>query len=196
MQEPTLFIRTGGTVDAKAYKNARHPPKVVETLNESESKITAFLATRENVDLFHWGLCEQRFVKDSKKFSEEELAAIAKIIRDDERNYFVISHGTDKMVENAQKLKQLLADSGKTVALMGTMVPFSMDGSPESEAIKALEFTLDTITQCKEGVYIASHSINEKTQKAEMVFSDPDTIKKDFETSLRTLRFTTTAKSR
>lgn len=194
-----LLIRTGGTIDAQAYADPRQPPKHVSTRLGDDSLIKAEISTlpgHEKVDYFHWGTRkkEQRFVKDSKLFTPEDLAELADLIKKDDHKYFIVTHGTDAMAKNAEALENALGeDNDKRVVFLGAMVPLSMANtlvySKPSDATESLRLALENIHAQKPGVYLIAYDTQDYgTPK----FFRPSQFSKDYGTSVRELRFINT----
>jgi len=207
MNHRILLIRTGGTIDSKVYEapfDLSNPPPNVKTLKGDESLIMQTVSRLPNagrVDHFSWvGRQEDRFVKDSKEFTPEDIGALAHIILDDSRQFFVITHGTDWMVKNAMMLQELLRGSDKVVVFTGAMVPLSMQNEyqeltkqgRETDAVEALRYTLERISHTKPGVYIAGRDAHNER----MGFLDPDKVEKDTDLSKANLAFTLKSKGR
>jgi L-asparaginase/Glu-tRNA(Gln) amidotransferase subunit D len=190
MYERILLIKTGGTFDSVEYEDPKNPPKYVETLKGENSLILPIINTfrvGEKVDSFVWGEWQEgRFVKDSKLFSDEDIIELAEIIKQDEHNLFVITHGTDAIVKNACLLQEQLEGSGKVVALVGAMVPLSMHDKHISDGVDALKYTLEHIESKSPNVYVVGRDLHSKR----LQFFDPTKVQKDRETSLELSAFT------
>jgi L-asparaginase/Glu-tRNA(Gln) amidotransferase subunit D len=190
-----LLIRTGGTMDSLAYADPRNPPKFVETLKGDASLIKPTIgqmSLNQDVDMFTWGLREDEFVKDSQKFVEQDIKALADIIKTDDHKYFIITHGTDAMAKNAKLLQKELEGSDKIVVFAGAMVPLSMHNNIfngeqyKSDGRDALKFAIENIRDKKDGVYITG--FNEHTKRQE--FFSPETVEKNKIQSKADLKFT------
>jgi len=149
---------------------------------------TADLARYDEADGKLWGKkVENQFVKDSQEFDDYDIAALAQIIRDDSRRYFIITHGTSAMAKNAADLQELLKGSNKVVVFTGAMVPLSMQHIHESDAIPALEYTLLHIKEKDPGVYIVGRKALTKPHDHD--FFDPAKVVKDGDRSLAWLQY-------
>jgi len=174
-------------MDAKECEDPRTPPKYVETLKGEASLVMPAIEQLgyTNVDRLNWKASEEsRFVKDSKQYTPKDIEALAKIIREDkEHDHFIIAHGTDHIVQNANSLKYALEGSGKVVTFVGAIVPLSMHKRRgfTSDAVDTLKFALGGIMERDPGVYIVARYSNTKLQK----FFDPNDVKKDRETSMK-----------
>ncbi len=191
MDDRILLIRTGGTIDSVAYDDPYNPPKYVSTLKGEDSLIkdtVALLPNHENVDHFSWlqwpedpsGKAEERFVKDSQKFTEDDIHELATIIKEDTTHrHFVITHGTDAMALNAMLLQKEMAGTDKVVAFTGAMVPLSMEDKHHSDGIDGLKFTIANLANQPAGVYLAGRD----THSQRLAFFDPAKFEKDHEAS-------------
>ena len=191
MNDRILLIRSGGTIDSEPYADASQPPAMVDTLHGAESLIMQTvngLPGHALVDHFTWGSRgEDRFVKDSQKFDEEDISLLADIIRNDPRRHFILTHGTDAMAKNARLLQQALAGSGKTVIFTGAMVPLSMSKTDQpSDGVAALAYTLEHIREQPAGVYVAGRDATTRR----MSLFDPQRAEKNRDLSLKDLAFT------
>lgn len=189
-----LLIRTGGTIDSKPYQNPRKPPHYIDTLKGPYSLIMGAvreLEAGDRVDSFSWGQWhENRFVKDSQKFSQPDMNELARIIKKDSRRLFIITHGTDAMANNAAMLKEALKGTDKVVIFTGAMVPLSMAKKHQSDAVPSLEYTLGHIDEQAPGVYLTGRDA--KTKRLSIF--DPETVTKDKPTSIHDLQFTVRAR--
>ncbi len=179
MSERILLIRTGGTIDAIPYTDPQQPPEIVDTLKSSESLIMQTvreLPDHQRVDEYIWGAWqENQFIKDSKLFTDDDMNALADIIKNDNHRMFVITHGTDAMVKNATMLQERLVGSNKIVAFVGAMIPLSMRKEHESDGVNSLGFSINNIANQKPGVYVVGHDTHSKR----LGFFDPSLVEKD-----------------
>lgn len=200
-----LIIRTGGTIDARPYADATAPPPVVRPLDDRRSYVQDFVSSileygledvalpaPDEVDMFSWmGRANmRRFVKDSQLFTDEDIQALAQLIKSDEgHSRFLITHGTDAMAKNAAALKAALAGTDKVVVFVGAMVPLSMaiiPENPEGDGMAALESGLAKIREQQPGVYMVARDPNTKR----LALFDPERVEKDLEASRADLAFT------
>ena len=169
MDDRILVIRAGGTIDSEAYDDPYHPPEFVKTLKGDDSLILRTIAQlpgSDRVDGMSWGKWdEDRFVKDSQKFTKADIDALAEIIKKDSRRYFVLTHGTDAMAK---------------------MVPLSMAQQHPSDAVDALRFTLAHIGEQGPDV----HLVGRDSATKRLTFFDPRTVEKNRTESLAKLQFT------
>ncbi len=183
---PILVIITGGTIDAEAYPDPVNPPKLATMLED-----TAVPQALAEMNLSRKYYCFVWLRKDSKQFTEEDIAALARIIRHSGHQDIVITHGTDRMVENARLLSEVLgrlteqgearsgggseAWGGKLpiqirIAFTGSMIPLS--NGKHSDGYRNLKYAMEEIGNFPAGVSIAFES----------KCFDPHKTVKDFET--------------
>jgi len=196
MTDRILLIRTGGTIDAESCADPRNPPPVVTTLKGEKSFVIRTVPTLPNHDLiddFSWaGRQEDRFFKDSKEFTPQDLHSFAQIIKDHPHRYVVVTHGTDAMVKNASALQELLQGTDKVVVFTGSIVPLSMQDMHESDGVAALRFAFERVSNQSPGVYIAGRDAHSHR----LAFFDPSTVEKDWKTSRANLQFTLKSRER
>jgi L-asparaginase len=101
---------TGGTID-KVYFDAKSEfevgsPQVVELLRDAKVS-------------FEYDI-ESILRKDSLDLTDADRALIRDRISADPANRVVVTHGTDTMVQTAQRLRDI---GGKTIVLTGSMQP-------------------------------------------------------------------------
>ncbi len=163
---PTLVITTGGTIDAKAYQDRSEMvtpleksmvPDILHKLGKLRDTITLELDK-----------------KDSKEYSDAQLDELAHAIKQSGAKRVVVTHGTDRMPENASYMKKKLAAfevNDVTVVFTGAMVPYSnqLAGYEDSDAEANVGFALKQVETLEPGVYIAFDS---------KVY-DPEAINKD-----------------
>ncbi len=108
------IITTGGTID-KVYFDAKSAFEI------GDPQVGEVLA-RSNVTLDYEIVSLMRV--DSLAMGDEERQAIAdEVAADNDCAHFVITHGTDTMVETGRWLAEMAAAQGKTVVLTGSMQP-------------------------------------------------------------------------
>lgn len=188
MNKDTLIIMTGGTIDAEAYADPAHPPKVAEMLPNSLIPMTVTqMGHGERCDTLSWR------AKDSKHFTDEDMADLARIIRTSRAKNIIITHGTDAMPENSRRIRALLMEEDKKlredamagperfirgeapefdkrVIFTGAMMPLA--NGQESDAYQNLEFIFDHMDSWKPGVRAVMHA----------KCFDPVGLAKDFDT--------------
>ena len=149
------IIATGGTID-KIYFDRQGEfqvgePQAIEILKEANVTFEY-----EVVSLLR---------KDSLDLTDGDREKIFRAVADDDHRFFVVTHGTDTMVETARKLQGI---QDKVVVFTGAMQParFRM-----TDAIFNLAAALTAVQILPPGVYIAMNG---------MIFS-PDRVRKNLE---------------
>lgn len=179
-----LLIRMGGTIDAEPYPDPRNPPVDVTPLHGEKSPVLRVMKSFDQGKIESQAHTDaEKYVKDSKKITQGDLEEVADFIRKDQHRYFIITHGTDAMVDNAAALKGLLRGMDKIVAFTGAMVPLSMHDETSgiaSDGIPALRHTIENIASQPAGVYAVG--IDKGTGK--YAFLDPEGVRKDRGASL------------
>jgi L-asparaginase len=104
------FITTGGTID-KIYFDATSQYEV------GESNVEHILG--DGLVNFDYDVVPM-FQKDSLEFTDENRQALKDFIESDDASLYVITHGTDTMVETAAKLSSI---ARKTIILTGSLSP-------------------------------------------------------------------------
>jgi L-asparaginase len=133
------FITTGGTID-KVYFDRKDAyevgdPQVGEVLERADVGFEYSIRTL--------------FKKDSLDLTDEDRKAIREAIVTDDHERFVVTHGTDTMVETA---RVLLGIPGKVVVLTGSSQPARFH---ESSAIFNIGSAVAAAQTLPPGVYIA-----------------------------------------
>lgn len=105
--------------------------------------------------------------KDSLDMTDADRDLIYRTIDQDEHRFFVLTHGTDTMVETGKKLQSI---EGKTIVLTGSMKPAKFK---TSDATFNVGFAMAAVQTLPEGVYIAMGG---------QIFN-PDTTRKNLEKS-------------
>lgn len=133
------IVTTGGTID-KIYFDQKSQfqvgdPQILGVLEEA------------NVTFRYEVLSLMR--KDSLEMTEADRGVIRDTIGADRHRLFVVTHGTDTMVETAKALRGL---AGKTIVLTGAMQParFRM-----TDAVFNIACAVTAVQLLPEGVYIA-----------------------------------------
>ncbi len=146
------IISTGGTID-KIYFDRKSEfqvgePKIGEVLREANVTFDY-----EIIPLLK---------KDSLELTEEDLRSIFDAIAGDSHERFVVTHGTDTMVETAKVLQAL---KGKVVVLTGAMQParFRM-----TDAVFNIATAVTAAQLLQPGIYIAMNG---------RIFNPANTIK-------------------
>jgi len=196
-----LWINTGGTLVSEPYDDPYDPPGKVKPLDPSISGplVYSLLAKlnghHDKVDGYSYGIHDRlgealkAFQKDSKDFGDDDIKALADIIRaDTDHTNILITHGTDQMAINAEKLKIALGDTDKKIIFTGSMLPLSMQKKFEGlgDIEENIEFALGAFDTLKKGVYVAGR--NSETMRMQCMA--PETVEKDTIESKRDLHFT------
>lgn len=133
------LLLSGGTID-KIYD------EVNAKLTFSSTHIDTMLKdARSKLDLN----IEQVLMIDSLDMNDEHRRQLLEACRSSSEGRIVITHGTDTMVETAKVLGQNL--QGKTVVLLGAMIPYAFGGS---DALFNLGAALTAVQLLPPGVYI------------------------------------------
>ncbi len=133
------FITTGGTID-KVYFDA------LSQFEIGESPIDAILA--DGMVRFNYDVVPM-FRKDSLELADEDREAIKSFIATDDADRYVITHGTDTMVETARALRSL---TEKTIVLTGALSPARFK---TTDAVFNVGMAVAAVQVIDPGVYIA-----------------------------------------
>ena len=131
-------ITTGGTI-AKKYN------EITGELEFDEGHLEKMLGQ---------GRCEADLhittimMKDSLEMTAEDREAIFNAVRTSKEAHIMITHGTDTMVETAQKLSTI---KDKTIVLVGAMIPYAFKNS---DALFNIGCGLGAVQSLASGVYV------------------------------------------
>ena len=134
------FITTGGTIDkdypirGKGYAFEISDPAIVRILKRIDPNF------EYNVILL--------LKKDSSDITDEDRDMILEACNDTNCNKIIITHGTDAMVETAQRLKDI---QNKTIILVGASRP---ERFSDSDAAFNAGMAIGAINILESGVYI------------------------------------------
>ncbi len=150
------ILTTGGTID-KVYFDEKSAyevgePQIGEVLERSEVIIDYSI---EN-------LCH----KDSLDLTDEDRRRIHDAIRNDGHRLFIVTHGTDTMVQTARMLQDI---PDKVIVLTGASQPARFRGS---NAIFNIGCAVAAVQVLSPGVYVA---MNGRIFDADKVRKNPDT---------------------
>jgi L-asparaginase len=134
-----IFLATGGTID-KVYFDA------LSTFQVGESMLSSMLE-EVNVTLNYEVV--QLMRKDSLEMTEEDRIMVRDLIMERPESRFVVTHGTDTMVQTAQTIGQL---PGKTVILTGALSPARFKGS---DALFNLGSAVGAVQAIEQGTFIS-----------------------------------------
>ncbi len=146
------FITTGGTID-KIYFDATSQYEV------GESNVEHILG--DGLVNFDYDVVPM-FQKDSLEFTDENRQALKDFIESDDASLYVITHGTDTMVETAAKLSSI---SSKTVILTGSLSPARFK---TTDAIFNIGMAVAAVQSVEPGVYVVMNG---------QVFAEGEVIK-------------------
>lgn len=133
------FISTGGTID-KIYFDA------LSQFEVGESQVQHILT--EALVQFDYGI-EPLLQKDSLELTAGDRAMMREFIEADTSRFFVITHGTDTMVDTADALADI---PGKTIVLTGALSPARFR---TTDAVFNVGMAVATVQVATPGVYIA-----------------------------------------
>lgn len=133
------FLTTGGTID-KIYFDALGEYEVGESLVQH--------ILGEGLAQFDFDVVSL-FRKDSLEITAEDRQKIRSAIEDDSNSLFVVTHGTDTMVETAEALVGI---AGKTIVLTGALSPARFRST---DAVFNIGLAVGAVQSLEPGVYIA-----------------------------------------
>lgn len=133
------FITTGGTID-KVYFDA------LSQFEVGDSPINAILT--DGLVGFDYDVIPM-FRKDSLELTDEDRFALKDYIAGDDADLYVVSHGTDTMVETGRVLSEI---EGKTIVLTGSLSPARFK---TTDAIFNVGMAVAAVQTAEPGVYIA-----------------------------------------
>ncbi len=133
------FITTGGTID-KIYFDA------LSQFEVGDSQVEYILT--EGLAAFDFDVVSL-FRKDSLEFTDDDRQELKDFIEADEATHFVITHGTDTMVQTANAIAGI---AGKSIVLTGALSPARFKGT---DAIFNVGLAVAAVQLVSPGVYIA-----------------------------------------
>lgn len=134
------ILTTGGTID-KVYFDAKSEFEIGEPM------IGELL--REAGITFAFSI-QQLMRKDSLEINDEDRQKIYNAVEASEATKFVITHGTDTMVQTAQVLKPLAET--RTIVLVGALSPARFRAT---DAIFNVGFAMAAVQAFSNGVFVA-----------------------------------------
>lgn len=144
MKKKILALVTGGTFDkeydlitGQLFFKDTHLPEIFE-----RGRSTLDITVRTLMMI------------DSLEMTPDDREIIVNNCQRCDFNYIIITHGTDTMVETAEKLATA-AIEGKTIVLLGAMIPYKFGMS--SDGFFNLGAALAFVQSKPAGVYIAMH---------------------------------------
>ncbi len=133
------FVTTGGTID-KIYFDA------LSQFEVGDSAVDTILG--EGLVSFDYDVVSL-FRKDSLQLTDADRAALREFIAADDAGRYVISHGTDTMVETAAVLAAI---EGKRMVLTGALSPARFK---TTDAVFNVGMAVAAVQLVNPGVYIA-----------------------------------------
>jgi L-asparaginase len=133
------FVTTGGTID-KIYFDA------LSQFEVGDSPVDAILT--DGLVSFDYDV-HSMFRKDSLEMTDNDRQAIREFIAGDDADRYVISHGTDTMVETAAALVDI---PGKRIVLTGALSPARFK---TTDAVFNVGMAVAAVQLVEPGVYIA-----------------------------------------
>ena len=141
-----LFIQTGGTID-KDYPHTTRgwafefgEPAVDRILQKLNPSFDFEVLT----------VCQ----KDSLEITDSDREDIRLAVQANQADAYIITHGTDTMIETAQYLSK--ADLSKRIVLTGAMLP---ERFSNSEAAINVGAAIGAVSLIESGIYISMHGI-------------------------------------
>ncbi len=141
-----IFIQTGGTID----KDYPHTTKgwAFEFGEPATNRILEKLNPSFDYEVL------TAFQKDSLEITEADREKLTNLIQEQEGDKFIITHGTDTMLETATYLKERI--NSRLIVITGAMLP---ERFSNSEAPINLGAAIATANLKEQGVFIAMHGI-------------------------------------
>lgn len=133
------FITTGGTID-KIYFDA------LSQFEVGESQIEHILT--DGLVNFDYEIASL-FRKDSLELTDDDRLQLKETIENDDARHFVISHGTDTLVETAAVLNGI---PDKTIVLTGALSPARFK---TTDAVFNVGMAVAAAQMAEPGVYLA-----------------------------------------
>ncbi|OIN85603.1 MAG: hypothetical protein AUJ12_08640 [Alphaproteobacteria bacterium CG1_02_46_17] len=168
-----ILITTGGTIDADPYpENPAAAPfnAIFSQTASAAAKELSEIISKEHPDI----VCNHiaYSAKDSKNITDEDIKKLAVLILQhfkETPDRILITCGTDRICEIAQKIKDYLPDLPCPVIFTGALIPLA--NGPISDGTNNLEQALFAKPDAKADIYIAIDGF----------FTDPRLIYKDFQ---------------
>ncbi|MEM7379779.1 MAG: asparaginase domain-containing protein [Bacteroidota bacterium] len=141
-----LFIQTGGTIDKDYPKNKGG--WAFEFGEPATERILSKLNPSFEYDI------RTASQKDSLEITEEDRQNLANLISNEEADAYIITHGTDTMIDTAVYLSSGIEE--KLVILTGAMRP---ERFSNSDAPVNLGVAIGAANLLEPGIYVAMHGI-------------------------------------
>lgn len=133
------FITTGGTIDKIYFDD-------MSQFEVGESQINHILA--EGLASFDFDVVPM-FRKDSLDITDADRAELREFIENDDADNFVVTHGTDTMVQTAAALKNI---ANKSIVLTGALSPARFKST---DAVFNVGMAVAAVQVVPAGVYLA-----------------------------------------
>lgn len=133
------FVTTGGTIDKIYFDD-------MSQFEVGESQVQHILT--EGLVSFDYDIVAM-FRKDSLELTDDDRQQLRDYIENDDAERYVISHGTDTMVDTAEFLSGV---SGKTIVLTGALSPARFK---TTDAVFNIGLAVAAVQTVKLGVYLA-----------------------------------------
>ncbi len=133
------FISTGGTID-KIYFDE------LSQFEVGDSQVEYILT--EGLAAFDFDVVSL-MRKDSLEFTDDDRQKLKDFVEADEASHFVITHGTDTMVQTAKAISGI---AGKSIVLTGALSPARFKGT---DAVFNVGLAVAAVQLVEPGVYIA-----------------------------------------
>jgi len=148
MKKRIAIVSTGGTIE-KTYDELQG------VLSNRVSVLDVMLAGLElnGVELFRISL----MAKDSNEMTASDHTLIAETVQTLSRNYdgVVVVHGTDRLSETGEEIKQTVGEPSAPIVLTGAMRPYELR---HTDAVQNLTEALLAVQLISPGVYVAMHN--------------------------------------
>lgn len=152
MKEKVIFIQTGGTIDkdyphtTKGWAFEFGKPATIRILEKLNPSFEYEIITS----------CQ----KDSLEITEEDRINLVNLIEKHPANKFIITHGTDTMMETADYLSERIKN--KIIVITGAMLP---ERFSNSDAPINLGCAIAAVNLMQTGTYIAMHGVVKKSSE-------------------------------
>ncbi len=133
------FVTTGGTIDKIYFDD-------MSQFEVGESQVQHILT--EGLVNFDYDIVAM-FRKDSLELTDDDRQQLREYIENDDAERYVISHGTDTMVDTAEVLSGV---SGKTIVLSGALSPARFK---TTDAVFNIGMAVAAVQTVKPGIYLA-----------------------------------------
>lgn len=140
------FVQTGGTID-KDYPRATGGYAFELGSPAAERLLDRWTPS------FEFEVC-QVCRKDSSEITDDDRRALAALVSDADSDGFVVTHGTDTLLETARFLAQRVLD--RRVVLTGAMRP---ERFSDSDAALNFGCAVGALQVVGPGVYVAMHGV-------------------------------------